>query len=134
MSEKAIIGADTPTFEVDLKWSLWSKDPEVWQDYAPETWRHIRDGVVGGYLEETGDTLVIRTAPKKEIRYGEVMIWYNPRTDNIEAGVRFEQEYDEDPSDIVEDLVSAPSDGSLKSLRILMAKIDALEDALIEMA
>ncbi len=54
---------------VDLKWSLWSQDQKLWEEYAPGIWERMRDAFLG----KTGP-LVIRTAPRKEIHFGTVTV------------------------------------------------------------
>jgi len=55
------------TREVDLKWSLWSRDKEFWEARAPGVWDTLEGLTPGSALE-------IRTAPRKEIRFGSVKI------------------------------------------------------------
>jgi hypothetical protein len=54
---------------VDLKWSLWSQDQEIWEQYAPGVWERMRDAFLG----KTGP-LMVRTAPRKEIHFGTVTV------------------------------------------------------------
>jgi hypothetical protein len=37
---------------IDLKWSAWSQDEGVWDDYAPETYKAMHGGIAS--VEETG--------------------------------------------------------------------------------
>lgn len=52
---------------VDLKWSLWSKDKDFWDERAPGAWDELAN-----LAPQCG--VVIKTAPKKEIRYGTVTV------------------------------------------------------------
>jgi hypothetical protein len=135
---------------VDLKWSIWSKDADTWKDHAPETYKHMKAGVDGGELEESGDALLIRSSPKKEIRYGSVYIYYDAKKDSCAAEVCFTTEWD-DPCDLA-DVLGKPVDDFeemlpehacgigcevtrtvyAKTLRTLLKKIDAVEDELIK--
>jgi hypothetical protein len=53
--------------KIDLKWSLWSRREDSWGDYAPGAWERLAG-------MEPGDVMVVNTAPRKEIRFGEVTI------------------------------------------------------------
>lgn len=87
--------ADHETRTVDLKWSLWSLDKETWEERSPGTWDWMRD-----WFEASGDPgnpempeltdspRVVSTAPRKEIRVGEVAIYSGY------AIVRFSAEWD----------------------------------------
>ena len=55
---------------VDLKWSLWSQDQSVWNEYAPRVWKQMQDAFLG----KTGP-LKISTAPRKEIQFGSVTVF-----------------------------------------------------------
>lgn len=80
-------------FSIDLKWSLWSQDESIWQDYAPEALRHMK--------LMYNNTLILKTAPRKEIRYGTVTITGtsesedSPNDGELEAIGRFEAHWDE---------------------------------------
>lgn len=80
--------------EVDLKWSLWTTDESIWQDYAPGVLDKIKRGEVA----------VLRTAPRKEIRYGDVEF-----LDNGKVLVNFRTEWDE-PYDLANTLCPAGDD------------------------
>lgn len=54
---------------VDLKWSLWAALAFDWEDYAPGVVARMRAA-----FEGTGPAVLVRTAPRKEIRYGSVFI------------------------------------------------------------
>ena len=80
--------------EVDLKWSLWTTDESIWEDYAPGVLDKIKRGEVS----------VLRTAPRKEIRYGKVEF--------LSGGsvlVDFRSEWDE-PYDLANTLCPAGDD------------------------
>ena len=87
---------------VNLKWSLWSAHEEHWQERAPAVLATMREGIEGGQILETGCGITIRTAPHKEIRYGEVTIY--PRDGRLYADVRFSSEWDE-PSALADTLL-----------------------------
>lgn len=53
---------------VDLKWGLWSRDFSTWDDQAPGVLIDLFDALI------RGETVTIRTAPRKEIRFGSVDI------------------------------------------------------------
>lgn len=82
-------------FDIDLKWSLWSKDKEYWLEYAPETFKHIQSGIDEGWLEETGETLEIVSRPRKECRYGKVLLKYSAKHDRVTANVYLVDSWDE---------------------------------------
>ena len=91
--------AHMPPSEIhmDLKWSLWSKYIEDIEERAPEVAKLLR-----AYPEK----LTIYTAPKKEIRYGNVTIECNGDAEtctSIRAYGHFYCEWDE-PGDLVADL------------------------------
>jgi hypothetical protein len=77
---------------IDLKWLLWSAEPERWAERAPNTWKRIEE------LEE-GDAIEIKTAPRKEIRYGCVTI--TRTAEGYEAEVAFREEWD--PEEVLVD-------------------------------
>lgn len=54
---------------VDLKWSCWTADESVWNEFAPGVWDRMQKAFTG----ESGP-VTIHTGPKKEIRYGSVTI------------------------------------------------------------
>lgn len=58
------------TASVDLKWSLWSQDQGVWDDYATGVWQQMRDAFLGKTAP-----LVVKTAPRKEIHFGSVTVF-----------------------------------------------------------
>ena len=135
---------------VDLKWSVWSQDAYTWKDYAPETYKHMKSGVDGGELEESGDSLLIRSSPKKEIRYGSVYIYYDAKAGSCAANVSFFTEWDDayeledtlgKPLEDFEKMLPRHSEGIgcevprtvyAKTLRTLLKKIDAVEDELLK--
>ena len=82
---------------VDLKWSLWSKDKSYWEEYAPGAWDWMRQwfdaSIDDGNPESAGlndRPRIIHTAPRKEIRFGNVE--FQPG----QAKVTFWAEYDDD--------------------------------------
>jgi hypothetical protein len=84
-------------FDIDLKWSLWSQDEGTWEQYAPEALKHLR--------MMSDNTLVLKTAPRKEIRFGTVTITGTAEAEagsggELEATGRFEAHWDS-----VEDLM-----------------------------
>lgn len=58
---------DDCRLSVDLKWSAWSADWSIWDDYSPGSWERMEEAW------RTGRRLVVETAPKREIRYGRVV-------------------------------------------------------------
>jgi len=70
--------------DVDLKWSLWSADEETFEEYAPGIAARMRAAHSG-----EGKPLLLRTAPRKEIRFGAVLISKGT------AEVEFSFEWDE---------------------------------------
>lgn len=54
---------------IDLKWSLWSQDNGVWDEYAPGVLKQMQDAFLGKTAP-----LVVQTAPRKEIYFGSVTI------------------------------------------------------------
>lgn len=54
--------------EVDLKWSLWSSDIGFWEERDPEAAKVLR-----AFPEK----VEIHTAPRKEIRFGRVIMEFN---------------------------------------------------------
>ena len=55
--------------EVDLKWSLWQESEDEWEDYAPGVYQKLKDAFLGD-----GAEIRVHTAPRKEIRFGDVVI------------------------------------------------------------
>jgi len=135
---------------VDLKWSIWSKNADTWKDRAPETYKHMKAGVDGGELEESGGALLIRSSAAREIRYGSVYIYYDAKKDSCAADVSFRTEWDDaheladvlgKPVEDFEEMLPRHSEGIgcentrtvyAKTLRTLLKKIDAVEDELIK--
>lgn len=127
MSEVVNIGrqpGEPLTFAVDLKWSLWSVAEEYWEEYAPEALAHLRAGFAGAF-EEHGDTLVLHTAPRKEIRYGTVTL--DPRADTVRVTFRAEFDEGEEPPAVWES-AEFPLPAALAEL---LAQVDEVEDRLI---
>ena len=59
--------ADT-ILAVDLKWSLWSLERDVWNERAPGAWERMEEAFT------TGPPVKVETAPGKEIRFGYALI------------------------------------------------------------
>ena len=112
---------DPLKFCIDLKWSLWSVSEEYWQEYAPETLKHIKAGFAGGFTEH-GDVIVVSTAPRKEIRFGMVTI--DPKTRVVT--VAFRSEFDDDSCVREDDTFPLPD-----TFDEFLTKVDAVEDRLI---
>ena len=124
------IGNATLEVDVDLKWSLWSRCRGHWDEYAP--------GVVEQLdLMEPGQRLIINTAPRKEIRFGQVRVScsFNDRkvsptiytaTGYFQNG-DFDGLEDGDPEPVTLDIsVSASTPDEL------LAAVDRVEAALID--
>lgn len=88
-------------FSIDLKWSLWSQDEGIWEQYAPEVLKHMR-------LMDN-NTLILKSSPRKEIRYGTLTITGtsesedSPNDGELEATGRFEAHWDE-PGELMDSL------------------------------
>jgi hypothetical protein len=78
---------------VDLKWSLWSANEGSWEDYAPDALAALKAGIDDGEMLKHGGYIRILTAPRKEIRSGEVCIFAHEG--HIKTTVEFRQEWDE---------------------------------------
>jgi len=131
---------------VDLKWSLWLKHADAWEE------RQGAEAVADMRVAfESGGASVVTTAPRKEIRFGQVVVergrahadfvavWDSPADlapdDASDEDVQcvaewFEEYHDGDPESPVgahveEDVEAATFDE-------LMVKIDACEDRLLE--
>jgi hypothetical protein len=116
---------DPLEFRIDLKWSLWSADIEHFEEYAPETLKHLRAGFAGDFAEY-GDYVVITTAPRKEIRYGKVTI--DPKTDRVTVTFRAEWDDDQEEQGVWEsDEFELP-----ETLEEFMKLVDDAEARLIE--
>lgn len=108
---------------IDFKHALWSADEGYWAEYAPDTLKHLKAGIDGGELAESGDTFIIHTAPKKEIRFGKVTI----DSKRGAVWVEFRQEWDEG-----EAVTSNHSFLLPKTTAELLAEVDTVESRLIE--
>ena len=116
---------DPLEFRIDLKWSLWSADIEHFEEYAPETLKHLKAGFDGAFAEY-GDYVVIVTAPRKEIRYGKVTI--DPKTDRVTVTFRAEWDDDQEEQGVWEsDEFELP-----ETLEEFMKLVDDAEARLIE--
>src|SRR5512137_184625 len=68
---------------VDLKWSLWSADPDYWEEHdGGEVLAAMRAALAGG------DVVEVVTAPRKEIKFGRVLVGEG------RANVSFRSEWD----------------------------------------
>lgn len=76
------IDPDTPEEmdTVDLKWALWSQDADYWEDRAPGMWKRMKEAFNGENFPAK-----FCTAPKKEIRYGNVIIGNGVATGTFRA-------------------------------------------------
>lgn len=61
--------AEPVKLSVDLKWSAWTNDQSIWDEYAPGVWEQMHQA-----WEGTSAPVVVHTGPRKEIRYGAVTI------------------------------------------------------------
>lgn len=84
---------------VDLKWGLWAKSHDTWENYAPGLWSRMEEAFLG-----TTPALSITTAPKKEIRYGTVVI------SKGQADVEFYAMWDEAHCHVPESLTGSKYD------------------------
>jgi hypothetical protein len=107
-------------FDLDLKWSLWIADPED-DAYPQGLIQTLRDLPVGS-------SVLVRTAPRKEIRFGEVRV---KRTDKGYSAIgTFSCEWD-DTYDLAAslDIPEDDPDGNGYSDALL----DRVEIALLEL-
>lgn len=74
------------THHIDLRHSLWTPDVGIWERSAPDALACLRA------LSE-GDVIVIETAPKKEIRFGTVVVRRLP--EGYAVTVEFRADWDE---------------------------------------
>ena len=115
---------DPLEFRVDLKWSLWSVAEEYWQEYAPETLKHLKAGFAGDF-DEHGDTIVVVTAPRKEIRFGKVVV--DPKANLVT--VTFTSEFDDDEE--VQGVWESDEFPLPATFEEFMTKVDEVEERLI---
>lgn len=103
--------------EVDLKWSAWAADRGHWEDHAPKTLAHLEE-------LEPGLILFIVTAPRKEIRFGEVSVTIGD--DQVWRAVGwFRNDYDDGHSRQVEVCEAGTT------LDELLLNVDRREDELL---
>lgn len=124
MSERIEIGrnqGEPLVFYVDLKWALWSADVDYWREHAPQTTEHLI-AAFNGAFDEFGDTLVIHTAPRKEIRFGTVTI--DPKANLVV--VEFRAEFDDDEPQYERDEFLLPG-----TLHELLVRVDEVERRLL---
>jgi len=115
---------DPLEFRIDLKWSLWSKDADHFEKYAPETLKHLKAGFAGDF-DEHGDTIVVTTAPRKEIRFGKVVL--DPKAGTVT--VTFNSEFDDDEE--VQGVWESDEFPLPDTFEEFMAKVDEVEERLI---
>ena len=89
-----------PVIDVDLKWSLWTLDASYWPSgnylLLQKAFRDVRDGRI--------ESFTVRTAPRKEIRFGRVTFSSDHRWLSVKVSVGFCEHWDETP-DLLGDLV-----------------------------
>lgn len=144
----------TAEFKIDLKWSLWAADEGIWEEYAPDALRHLK--------MMFNNTVIIKTTPRKEIRWGKVWVTGTSECEDapgdLKASVHFESHWDSledladtlgldvDDEDALENLrglipftmsgepgLEVDADVDATSVAELLAKVDAIEDALLKM-
>jgi hypothetical protein len=64
-----VVPTPVTNLSVDLKWSCWTEDRSIWDDYAPGVWEKMEAAFRG-----LTDPVRIDTGPRKEIRYGSILI------------------------------------------------------------
>lgn len=84
------------TLNVDLKWSLWSADRDHWEECAKDAYDRIAKAFTG-----EAPPVCVYTAPRKEIRYGTVVIEKNKARVTFQAG--WDDPLYQVPSEIPED-------------------------------
>jgi hypothetical protein len=140
-------------FEIDLKWSLWSTDESLWKESCKEENQDILT-IMRNAFNGTDKRIVIHSAPRREIRFGQVelskgkakvefsAVWdtsFDLVPDNCPKRLRknlieeiefyFEDNFYDDQNPLGA-LVSTVVESD--SFDDLMFKIDGLEDKLIE--
>ena len=103
-------------WDIDLKWSAWSTDPSVWKDLAPQTFKMLREGFDGGF-EEYGETIIVQSAPRKEIRFMRVEVGPSRTEGYVDVDLYVTDTWDS-PSDL------------LATLNLPDKCLDSLEDYL----
>ena len=61
--------AEPEELRVDLKWSCWTTDKGIWDEYAPGVWDRMAAAFNG-----TAGPVRVMTGPRKETRYGSVLV------------------------------------------------------------
>lgn len=127
---------------VDLKWSCWTIDEGIWDDYAPGVWQRMHDAWQG-----TAAPIAVSTGPRKEIRYGYVVIrkgcasgYFCTEWDSVEElADTLKTEADDAFNEMIPYSVHNMEPGldwefkvKARSFRKLMERIDKNEDDLIE--
>jgi len=135
--------------KIDLKWSLWTTDVDIWADRADDALKRLRELA-------PGDRVTIYTCPKKEIRYGQVIVdrtpegysaeatfhdEWDPHEDNICDMARGHHLEDEQLRDLVQEApntdegepgVSVKETVSATTFEELLEKVDKVEGKLIQ--
>lgn len=127
---------------VDLKWSCWSVDQSIWDEYAAGIWDRMKQAWKG-----TANSVVISTGPRKEIRYGSVLIskgqasgYFCTEWDSIESlADTLETDADEAFYEMIPMSIHNMEPGmdwdfsvKARSFAKLMERIDKEEDNLLE--
>lgn len=115
---------DPLEFRIDLKWALWSTNESLWADYAPDTFKHLKSGFAGDF-DEHGDAIVVVTAPRKEIRFGKVVL--DPKAGTVT--VTFNSEFDDDEE--VQGVWESDEFPMPATFEEFLAKVDEVENRLI---
>jgi hypothetical protein len=119
---------DPQQWKIDLKYSLWSGPDEDWSEFAPRVYEAIYEGIAEGAICEHGETVVVVTAPRKEIRLGTVTFSPSKDEDRVDVNVEFYKEDDDDRRLYERDEFSVASTDS--GFREAMKKIDEAEERL----
>jgi hypothetical protein len=89
---------DPHRWNIDLKWSAWTTDESIWEDYAPKTYQMLKDGFDGDF-EEHGESMEIQTDPRKEARW--MLVTMTPSRSGVNVHVLAAEQWDS-----IEDLLS----------------------------
>jgi len=119
--EKWVNSPGVTAVSIDLKWSLWSADEAVWEEYAPDTLSHLRS-YLEGEDSDSGDIFCIHTAPRKEIRFGHVTLDHETSL----VVVTFLQEWDDGTVEPFEDSFPLPS-----TLAEFLSRVDGVEERML---
>jgi len=128
-------------YRVDLKWALWSADAEYWTEHQ------ATDALEAMKLALAGEgTAVIYTAPRKEIRFGTVVVtkskaevdfkavWDSPNDladdeSQVQPISEWFEEYDGDPDDPIGAHVTRTIEAG--DLETILRKVDECEADLL---